>query len=112
MSDDDFLAALVAPQARGREGRGAARATKPDSRCTPEARCVSAKTVSEAGAEFDVATLPPIESINALTDVTAFLQQGRAGRADPCGASTRMDRRSGDPRFRRACRERLGLHRS
>ena len=26
--------------------------------------------------EFDIASLPPIESINALTDVTAFLRQG------------------------------------
>ena len=26
--------------------------------------------------EFDITTLPPLESINALTDVTAFLQKG------------------------------------
>lgn len=36
----------------------------------------SAQPAPVADAPFDVATLPPIESITQLTDITAFLQQG------------------------------------
>ena len=34
------------------------------------------KVAEKAEPEFDVTTLPPLESINALTDITAFLQKG------------------------------------
>jgi Protein of unknown function (DUF3306) len=34
------------------------------------------KTAGKAEPEFDITTLPPLESINALTDITAFLQKG------------------------------------
>ena len=34
------------------------------------------KVAAKAEPEFDVTTLPPLESINALTDITAFLQKG------------------------------------
>ena len=34
------------------------------------------QTTQKAEPEFDLASLPPIESINALTDVTAFLRAG------------------------------------
>ena len=34
------------------------------------------KPVAKAEPEFDITTLPPLESINALTDMTAFLQKG------------------------------------
>jgi hypothetical protein len=34
------------------------------------------KASEKAEPEFDITTLPPLESINALTDVTAFLQKG------------------------------------
>jgi hypothetical protein len=36
----------------------------------------SAQPVAPASEPFDIATLPPIESITELTDITAFLQQG------------------------------------
>ena len=35
-----------------------------------------AEPAQKAEPEFDIASLPPIESINALTDVTAFLREG------------------------------------
>ena len=41
---------------------------------------------------FDPATLPPIESINAASDIRAFLAPGRSGRAHPCGPSPRLGR--------------------
>ena len=52
------------------------------SRRKQEARKPAAKPepapqpAAKAEPEFDVTTLPPLESINALTDVTAFLQKG------------------------------------
>ncbi len=62
--------------------------------------------------EFDLASLPSLDSITAATDIRAFLTPGvptelaraalrRAWAADP-----------GDPRLQGARRERLGLHRS
>ena len=46
------------------------------------------------------------------TPTSARFCAGVPAELDPCGASPRLDRRSRDPRFRRARRERLGLHRS
>ena len=59
---DDFLA---------RWSRRKQEAQKPAAK--PEA---APKAVGKPEPEFDVTTLPPLESINALTDVTAFLQKG------------------------------------
>ncbi len=39
-------------------------------------RAPSAPTTADAQAAFDPASLPPIESINALSDIRAFLAPG------------------------------------
>jgi Protein of unknown function (DUF3306) len=66
MSDDDFLA---------RWSRRKQEAQKPAAQ--PAAKSEpAAKPAAKAEPEFDVTTLPPLDSINALTDVTAFLQKG------------------------------------
>jgi len=59
---DDFLA---------RWSRRKQEAQKPAAK--PEA---APKAVGKPEPEFDVTTLPPLESIHALTDITAFLQKG------------------------------------
>ena len=63
MSDDDFLQRW----SRRKQEARAQPAAKPEPAPQPAAKAES---------EFDVTTLPPLESINALTDVTAFLQKG------------------------------------
>jgi Protein of unknown function (DUF3306) len=64
MSDDDFLQ---------RWSRRKQEAQKPAA--LPAAK-PAPKVAAKAEPEFDVTTLPPLESINALTDITAFLQKG------------------------------------
>jgi len=51
---------------------------KQDARAQPAEKPAAAapKAPAKAEPEFDLTTLPPLESINALTDVTAFLQKG------------------------------------
>jgi hypothetical protein len=48
---------------------------KQEARTQPE-KPPAPKPVAKPEPEFDVTTLPPLESISALTDVTAFLQKG------------------------------------
>ena len=77
MTEEDFL------KRWSRRKREVADAEKP---VMPEADVADAKPASEetvapeatadAQAEFDVASLPPIESITAVSDVTAFLRAG------------------------------------
>jgi len=43
---------------------------------SPPGDVVSGATAKQTDAEFDPATLPPIESITAISDVTAFLRAG------------------------------------
>ena len=62
MSDDDFLQ---------RWSRRRQEARKPAAKPEP-----APQPAAKPEPEFDVTTLPPLESINALTDVTAFLQKG------------------------------------
>jgi hypothetical protein len=59
---DDFLA---------RWSRRKQEAQKPAAKPEP-----APNAVEKAAPEFDITTLPPLESINALTDITAFLQKG------------------------------------
>jgi hypothetical protein len=71
MTEEDFL------KRWSRRKREVAEAEKPAAPMT-EARDPTAKAAEQNAvmpeAEFDPATLPPLESINALTDVTAFLR--------------------------------------
>src|SRR5689334_25042332 len=67
MSEDDFLARW------SRRKREVAKAEQAETKPTPAKDPQAAKA---AEPEFDVASLPPIESINALTDITAFLRAG------------------------------------
>jgi hypothetical protein len=71
MTEDDFLARW------SRRKREVAKAeAEPRVEPQPVPKQPSTEAVQEAEPEFDIASLPPIESINALTDVTAFLRQG------------------------------------
>jgi len=71
MTEDDFLARW------SRRKREVAKAeAEPRVEPQPVPKQPSAEAAREAEPEFDIASLPPIESINALTDVTAFLRQG------------------------------------
>jgi Protein of unknown function (DUF3306) len=73
MSEEDFLARW------SRRKREVAKAeaeveVEPRLKTQPPAKEPIADAVAKP--EFDIASLPPIESINALTDVTAFLRAG------------------------------------
>ena len=71
MTEEDFLARW------SRRKREVAKAeAEPHVEPQPVPKQPSAEAVQEVEPEFDIASLPPIESINALTDVTAFLREG------------------------------------
>src|SRR5438132_10946188 len=70
MSDEEFLARW---SRRKREAKAAVDAPPPAE--TPDP-APSAKAENPANAEVDLANLPPVESITAATDVTAFLRHG------------------------------------
>ena len=71
MTEEDFLARW------SRRKREVAKAeVEPRVEAKLPATEPQADAAQKAEPEFDVASLPPIESINALTDVTAFLRQG------------------------------------
>ena len=76
-----------------------------------ESKPAPTKATRRRQPEFDLTKLPSLESITGATDIRAFLAPGVPAELDPCGASPRVGGRSGDPRFRRAAGERLGLHR-
>ncbi len=71
MTDEDFLARW------SRRKREVAKA-EAEPRVEPKPAVSEPKpdAVQKVEGEFDIASLPPIESINALTDVTAFLRDG------------------------------------
>ena len=74
MSEDDFL------KRWSRRKREVAKAEQSDTKAVtpraPESEAGSNETVAAPKGEFDVSTLPPIESITGLSDVTAFLRAG------------------------------------
>src|SRR5438477_12419402 len=70
MSDEEFLARW---SRRKREAKAAVDAPPPAE--TPDP-APSATAENPANAEVDLANLPPVESITAATDVTAFLRHG------------------------------------
>ncbi len=73
MTEEDFLKRW---SRRKREAE-VTKTPAPEEARTPKAEApVDGTNANAPPAEFDAATLPPIESINALTDVTAFLRDG------------------------------------
>jgi hypothetical protein len=71
MSDEDFLKRW---SRRKRDVAKAEQAPAPASEAT--AKAPESGEAGKAETEFDPASLPPIESITALSDVTAFLRDG------------------------------------
>jgi len=71
MTDEDFLTRW------SRRKREVAKAeAEPRDEAKPASAESKPQVAQTAEPEFDLANLPPIESINALTDVTAFLRAG------------------------------------
>ena len=82
--------------------------TSPQGELLPRQRAIgSPQRLGEAA--FDLAKLPPIESITAADRHPRLSRCRRSGGIDPCGASSRMGCRPDNPRLRRAVRECLGL---
>ena len=108
MSDEDFLKRWA------RRKQDVAKAEQAPAAPASEVAAKAPKSpeADKAEPQFDPASLPPIESITALSDVTAFLRDGVPAELNSCGASPRVDSRSRDPGLRRPCGKRLGLHRS
>jgi len=73
MSDEEFLARW---SRRKREAKAAVEAPPPTEPAETPDPAPSATAENPANAEVDLANLPPVESITAATDVTAFLRQG------------------------------------
>ncbi len=73
MSDEEFLARW---SRRKREAKAAVDAPPPAEPVETPDPAPSATAENPANAEVDIANLPPVESITAATDVTAFLRQG------------------------------------
>jgi hypothetical protein len=77
MSEEDFLTRW----SRRKREADLARSEQPETKTEDAAKAepesgVDAKADAGKPAEFDPATLPPLESINALSDITAFLRAG------------------------------------
>jgi len=74
MSDEEFLARW---SRRKREARAGNDAPAPALPTEPQSPAAPLPTAADSvRAEVDLSNLPPIESITAVTDVTAFLRQG------------------------------------
>src|SRR4051794_34522747 len=91
MSDEEFLTRW---SRRKREANTAGEAPPPAQPVEPQDTPASGALETPADVEFDLLSLPPIESITGRTDITAFLRKGipeelsrtalrRAWRADP-----------------------------
>jgi uncharacterized protein DUF3306 len=74
MSDDEFLARWSRRKREARAGNDAPAPARPAEPQSPAAPLPMA--ADSVRAEVDLSNLPPIESITAVTDVTAFLRQG------------------------------------
>ena len=112
MNDEEFLSRGLAASARRRRSvRSEAPVSEREPSETEDAERPA--TVETPNAEeFDLSTLPSIDSIDSGDRRHGVPAQGRSAGVEPCGASSRLDRRSRDPRLRRPCGERLGLQRS
>jgi len=69
MTEEDFLA-------RWSRRKGEVAKAEAEPRVEPKPVVEEPQAEAAQEPEFDTASLPPIESINALTDVTAFLREG------------------------------------
>jgi hypothetical protein len=77
MSEEDFLKRWSRRKREVAEAeKSAPPAVKAEAAPEPEGGAAPTTPAVDSEAEFDPATLPPIESINALSDITAFLRQG------------------------------------
>jgi hypothetical protein len=74
MSDEEFLARWSRRKREARAGNDAPAPARPTEPQSPAAPLPTA--ADSVRAEVDLSNLPPIESITAVTDVTAFLRQG------------------------------------
>lgn len=72
MSDEDFLKRWSRRKREVAKEEEAARAPEPD----VAAEAADAPAPGETETQFDPASLPPVESITSLSDVTAFLREG------------------------------------
>jgi hypothetical protein len=70
MTDEEFL------KRWSRRKRQPAKAAKPAADPAPRAADEAGQVTARAEPPFDPATLPPIDSITAVSDISAFLQQG------------------------------------
>ena len=77
MSEEDFLKRWSRRKREADVARSEQPKTKTDdaAKAAPESGA-DAKADAGKAAEFDPATLPPLDSINALSDITAFLRAG------------------------------------
>ena len=76
MTEDDFLKRWSRRKREVAEAEKPAPSAQPaDAKASPE-HAASGEAAEKAEAEFDPATLPPIESITSVTDITAFLRAG------------------------------------
>jgi hypothetical protein len=74
MSEDDFLARWSRRKQAARDGHAEPR---PEPPAEANAPAVAGPDVTEPSpAELDLSSLPPVESIDAATDVSAFLRKG------------------------------------
>ena len=74
MSDEEFLARWSRRKREAKEAGEAPPPTEPADEAPDPAPSATAENPVDA--EVDLSSLPPIESITAATDVTAFLRQG------------------------------------
>lgn len=74
MSDEEFLTRWSRRKREARAGNDAPAPARPTEAQSPAAPTGPAE--DPANAELDLSSLPPIDSITAATDVTAFLRQG------------------------------------
>jgi hypothetical protein len=73
MSDEEFLTRW---SRRKREANTAGEAPPPAQPVEPQDAPASGAPETPADVEFDLSSLPPIESITGTTDITAFLRKG------------------------------------
>ncbi|WP_407174989.1 DUF3306 domain-containing protein [Bradyrhizobium sp. STM 3562] len=74
MSGDDFLARWSRRKQEARAGQAVPQPEKPVEVRQPVASAGAAEEASHP--ELDLASLPPVDSIDAATDITAFLRKG------------------------------------
>ena len=108
MSDDQFLARW---SRRKREAKDVPDAPPPAQPVATPKPDPAVTAESPAADELDLSSLPPIDSITALTDVTAFLRKGIPPELTRAALLSRLGFRPRHSRLRRVGRECVGLQR-